>query len=71
MEWGTGINGEMGREGGVWWVFFLVLPEASGSSRSKGEHSTSNLKTFKVHAEMDAGKIQYSAWAQLQGSQGK
>lgn len=35
------------------------------------EHSTWNLKTFKVHAEMDAGKIQYSAWAQLQGSQGK
>lgn len=60
--------GGMGREGGVGWVFFL---EASGSSRSEGEHSTSNLKTFKVHAEMDAGKIQYSAWAQLQGSQGK
>lgn len=35
------------------------------------EHSTWDLKTFKVHAEMDAGKIQYSAWAQLQGSQGK
>lgn len=50
---------------------FLFFLEASGSSCRKGEHSTSNLKTFKVHAEMDAGKIQYSAWAQLQGSQGK
>lgn len=50
---------------------FLFFLEASGSSHSEGEHSTSNLKTFKAHAEMDAGKIQYSAWAQLQGSQGK
>lgn len=62
--------GGTGSEGGVDGFSFFFL-EAAGSSCSEGEHGTSNLKTFKVHAEMDAGKIQYSAWAQVQGFQGK